>query len=64
MYVCICNALSDSKLLESLARTSPGTSAEHVYKQASGGVPPNCGCCLEIIEDMIADRDALDIAAE
>ncbi len=54
MYVCICNALSESRIRES---TSAGAaSVEEVYDLL--GVRPQCGKCIPLIRDMVRQTSA------
>ncbi len=65
MFICICNAISDKKLLKELQRMDHAPEAEELYARASGGVQPACCTCLDTIRDMIDDYcPALPEAAE
>lgn len=55
MYVCICNAISESELRR-VARHCPGD-AEACY--AAIGKTPACGTCLDDAEDIIFEEREL-----
>lgn len=45
MYICICNAISDSMVSDQLKKTDGKTTHLDVYKACSGGEGYNCGRC-------------------
>lgn len=51
MYICICNAVSDTRINAAIAKGN--TCACAVYKEC--GVRPQCGKCKETIEEMISE---------
>ncbi len=58
MYVCVCNSISDQDLKKFL-NGSCGTSSEVLNKMA---VTFRCGCCEEMIQNMLDDAQVPDRA--
>ena len=56
MYVCVCNAIRECEFRHA-ARREAGD-AEAVY--AALGKQPQCGCCLEDAEMILAEERACD----
>lgn len=54
MYVCVCNAIRECELRHVAARMEGD--AETLY--AALGKTPQCRCCLEDAEELIADERA------
>lgn len=56
MYVCVCNAVSDSSVRETLAR-APRIATPAALHRAIGS-KPQCGRCLESMAELIAQAEA------
>jgi bacterioferritin-associated ferredoxin len=52
MYVCICNAITDTQIIE--AQQQGHTSLEQITKQL--GVGNCCGRCIETAEEVLNDN--------
>lgn len=52
MYICVCNAISESELRRA-AQLCPGD-AESVY--ATLGKQPNCRCCLDEADELLSQE--------
>ncbi len=55
MYVCVCNALTDSQVRE--ARTRGATNVAHVFR--STGSKPECGKCVHCVRDILREGPQL-----
>jgi len=51
MYVCLCNGIRESDIIDAAHRTDGN--AESVYRAL--GIEPSCGSCLDFADDLIAD---------
>ena len=56
MYVCVCNAIRESELRHAGRRVSGD--AEAVYAEL--GKQPQCGCCLEDADCILAEERACE----
>jgi bacterioferritin-associated ferredoxin len=56
MFVCVCNAINDRTVRDVLART-PQIGTPAALHRACGS-KPQCGRCLETMNDMIAEAKA------
>lgn len=45
MYICICNAITDSMVEDQLKTVTGKTTHDQIYKACSGGETYNCGRC-------------------
>lgn len=52
MYICICNAVTDSQIIE--AQQQGHTSLEQITRQL--GVGNCCGCCIETATELLNDN--------
>ncbi|RVU33657.1 hypothetical protein EOI86_21105 [Hwanghaeella grinnelliae] len=52
MFICICNALSDSELKDAIAQGHG--SVDDVYRAC--GAERQCGCCAENIAEMMREH--------
>ena len=52
MYVCICNAVCERRVMDAISAGHEHPDA--VY--AACGVTPNCRMCADTIEEMVADH--------
>jgi bacterioferritin-associated ferredoxin len=59
MYVCVCNAIRETDLRDACCRTAGD--AEAVYEAL--GKPPQCGCCLEDADMILAEERCGMLAA-
>ncbi len=60
MFVCICNAYRDKDIAH--AARSGARCAEEAYEALGNG--PNCGCCLEVAEEIVSQVHAPNMASK
>ncbi len=57
MYICICNALTDRKLQDTIS-TSNSNSPDELY--AACGCRAKCGKCVRVVREMLRDHGRVD----
>ncbi|MGH1456989.1 MAG: (2Fe-2S)-binding protein [Alphaproteobacteria bacterium] len=57
MYVCLCNAVTDTDISNHLGSLDSKTSAKEAYSACTGGFDHVCGQCKPIVKDMVSEHN-------
>ncbi len=57
MYICICNAVTDTEVSNHLNELGEKTSAKEAYMACTGGVGHVCGRCKPTMKDIVSEHN-------
>lgn len=57
MYVCCCNPFTDRDVKAVIGSGATKNTPGQIYKACTGGKKPNCGNCVCMIKDIMAENE-------